>query len=264
MRRLIRLARPQFPRMAVALVLIAVCAVALLAIPLVVKQAIGVALRTNHLDFPGRLIALLLVLVIGSALANVLSFILMFDVAVAISSGLRLRYIRHLIDLPVQFHRSSQPGELLDRLLTGVVEVEWFFQNNVASLFAVTITISGAAVMMFLTSWKLSLLVVCAVPLLALMVRKLFRKARQLQERGRGLSGRLTGSIGALLLGIDVVKAYNSQDRSMERLTRQQDEFFLLWKRGARFVAAVEPVMIAVAILLFLLFLLFGGFLLAG
>jgi ABC-type multidrug transport system fused ATPase/permease subunit len=77
-------------------------------------------------------------------------------------------------------------------------------------------------------------------------------------------SGVLISHLHALLYGIEIVKAFNAEELEAGRFESKQKIMLDLQQRTARFLALVEPISVTLAVVTFMLILLFGGSLLVS
>ncbi|MCX7015259.1 MAG: ABC transporter ATP-binding protein [Candidatus Sumerlaeota bacterium] len=257
--RLAKLLQPHRWTVGLGLLCLAVASVAGLSLPLLARTIVGTALATGRMSLSPRPCLLLVGVIVLATVTGGASFLLFFAVAHQVTARLRLQYAEQLLRAPMEFHRSANIGALIERLTTSLADLEWFVKYSLGGFFGMAIVFAGSAAMMFVLSWRLALLGALAVPLGALLVRALFRRARTMQEEGAAASGGLISHLHALLLGIEVVKAFNAEPREIDRFERRQRDLLAVQGRSARVIALVEPIIGAIAVVIFLTFLLYGG-----
>ncbi len=262
-RRLTELLRPHRWRIAMALVCMGISMLGFLAVPALLKGMLDGAIGSGRLSFPFRT-GLLLVGGVGVlAAAGYAASLLMFEVSYRVMAGLRIRYVEHLLHLSMDFHRDKHIGELLDRLVTGLSDVAWFIRTGLTNLIAAAVMLAGSTVMMFVLSWKLALLVAMLVPATALMLRLLYGRIRRLEVRAQSVSGRIIGHVHRMILGIELVKAFNAEDYECKRLQADQAGLLVIQQRSAWSMALVDPFILGMAATTVVLLLLVGGNMLA-
>jgi len=261
--RLTSLLKPHRWKFALALFCMGASSFGVLFMPAVVKSLVGTAIATGQMALSPRLCLVLLGLLALSAVTGGASFLLVFEVAHQATARLRSQYVDQLLRAPMEFHRRERTGELIDRLTTSIVDIEWFIKNTLGGIFGMVVTLIGSAIMMLVLSWRLALLAALAVPLTALALRALYCRARQMHEESAAASGSLISHLHALLLGIEIVKAFNAEQREIDRFQARQNRLLAVQRRTANVIALVEPIIVTVGILTSVLFFLYGGRLLA-
>jgi len=92
------------------------------------RELLGSGLRSEATVVPGVIwlqFGVTLVLLVGMSFA---ALSIMFAVAHDVSTFLRTRYFRNLIDLPVDQHRRAHTGERINRLVSSLTDIEFFLK----------------------------------------------------------------------------------------------------------------------------------------
>jgi ABC-type multidrug transport system fused ATPase/permease subunit len=150
-------------------------------------------------------------------LSNKLSFQMIVE--------LRLRIARHLMGLSLHYHGQRRLGDLLSRISSDVgttlTAINVFFRDFLQNvLFAV-----------FYLAWalyaapKLTLVVMLALPLLALPVSKLARKVRKGSTESATSLGSSLQVLSQMFQGIRTVKAFRAEERELERYRDLNDQY---------------------------------------
>jgi len=262
--RLTALLKPFRGRLLLFLLCMGVGSGCYLSLPLIVKNMADVVLKAGQPTIPVPLLLLLAGAIGLAGAANGASQLLIFDVAHRLTARLRKQYVDHLLWLPMEYHRQGRIGNLIDILTTSLTDIEWFIKNSIGNVFGITLIVAGGVVMMFILSWQLSLLLLLTILPCGLVLRALFRRARKLHQQRQAASGTLISHLHALLYGIEIVKAFNAEELEGARFQARQDDMLALQQRTARFLALVEPISVTLAVITFMLILLFGGSLLVS
>ncbi len=232
-----------------------------LLLPLLFKEQFAGAFTGNLGTYSVELFLEVGTFLVAIAIASYYGFYLVLDIAHAISADLRTRYIDHLLQLPLVFHRNEKSGELIDRLVTCVGDIEHYIKHMLIGTLAGTVLFCGSIVLMFTLSWRLALVVVLAFPLLSLCLRWLMDEARRTLNESATAGGIVTAFIHDLLLNIDAAKAYNAREYEVERFQERQQEMLRRQHRWALRSALMEPLLILTITLANISLLLYGGWL---
>ncbi len=139
-------------------------------------------------------------------------------------SSLRVRAFRHIHDLSMLHQAAQQRGGLVSRVTTDIDEVSRFMQWAGLNLITAVGQLTVATVVMFVYSWRLTLIVLAVfVPFVIgarWFQRRLTRAYLQVRER----IGRLLGVVAETVVGAPVVKAYGIEPRTQQRLDRAIEE----------------------------------------
>jgi ABC-type multidrug transport system fused ATPase/permease subunit len=249
--------------MALALFLgLVTCAGALL-FPVAVKVLLGGIITGRELSVaPGTWLALGAWIVVPAA-ACYGALILFFEIARRVSATLRTQYVAHLLAVPLQVHRQQQTGELLDRLTVSIADIEFFLRFNLLDLAVIIALLCGSPVMMFWLSWKLTLVVLMIAAAAALALAVVSHRLRQLNRASTTAAGALTALLQELLLGVDVVQAFNAQGIELDRFEQRQAALYAAQRRAARYATLPEPLAVALGVVALVVLVLCGSRLLA-
>lgn len=264
--RLLSLLRPYPWRIATASLTSIVATSGWLLIPIVVKRQLAGATGTESVMGIPMQYSLGLVLTLGGGLllltlTSYVAVFVIYEIAHRVSADLRLGYVDHLLKLPLAVHRNQKSGDLIDRLVVSIIDIERFLKEALIGLLAGTILFWGCIVMIFWLSWQLALTVIITVPLLSLSMRWLMDEARRTFHQGKSAGGVLTAYIHDILLGIEAAKAVNAREHEIRRFQERQSDLLVRLRKWAVRGALIEPLMVSAAAITVTVVLVYGNWL---
>ncbi len=190
----------------------------LLAPYLIGKGVDAMGIHTGKVDFHflEMVILMLTVAYIGDALLTFLQGWLMAGVAGRIVKNLRDTLFKKLQRLPVAFFDSRTHGELMSRLSNDVDNVSSTISQSTTQLMSGIIVLAGSLIMMLILSPILTLSSLITVPLVFLLTKTIAKRTSVLFKNQQVQLGRLNGHIEETISGIEVVKAFNHEEKVME------------------------------------------------
>ncbi|MFF8188019.1 ABC transporter ATP-binding protein [Microbacterium sp. NPDC016588] len=221
--RLLPIARPVLPRLALGAVSALGASVLALAIPLVLEQLVAGPISSGD---PGQLAwGAVLILGLGLAEAGMVWLRRWFVLAPAtkVEYDLRQSFYSRLQRLPVAFHDRWQSGQLLSRMMQDISMLRRWLAFGLILLIVNVLTILIGAVLLFRWHWLLgTLFLVASAPLWYAGYR--FEKrygalARQSQDQ----AGDLATSVEESVHGIRVLKAFGRGKHALQKFTRQAE-----------------------------------------
>ncbi len=199
-----------------ALAALVVAALATLAVPVAVRRMIDNgfsgerALIDNYFTV---MIGVVLVL----ALASGLRYYLVTTLGERIVSDLREEVFAHLTRLSPSFFDRSQTGEMMSRLTADTTQIKAAVGASVSVALRNLLLFIGAGTMMVITSPKLSLFVLGAIPVIVLPLvafgRAVRQRSRQAQDSLADASAYAAETIGA----VRTVQAFTSESHAAKR-----------------------------------------------
>ena len=137
--------------------------------------------------------------------------------------ALRASVYQHLQTLSPAYFAGISPGDLMTRLDGDVAEVQRFSIDSALAFINAIIVLTGALVLMFFLSWKLSLIAFCLLPLQILLLKVLRPRietaTRRMRERTSGIASFLYETLSTMKL----IQTTGNQAREAQRLDGLQD-----------------------------------------
>lgn len=219
----------------------------------------------------GKLKALLLfsgIIFVLYALKNIFSYLSSIEIAMIrryIVRDLRNRLFHKAMHLPMSYYDRHRKGDVMTRFTSDVVEYEEGVINSIQTLLTSLISMLLYLAMLFYLNVKLTLFVLCMLPIVAFVIsgitRHLKRKSKKAQEMNAYLISLTDEAIG----GLKVIKSYTAIDFSNERFRKYNRDYTRRRVMIRRRIDAASPVsdfmgnIIVVGILLFGARLVFSG-----
>lgn len=164
----------------------------------------------------GTLEIMVLLLIFVYVASGILTFFqgwLMAGVSQQIVTNLRRILFTKLQDLPIAFFDIHTHGELMSRLSNDIDNVSSTVSQSTTQLLTGIITILGSLVMMVILSPFLTIVNVITALFVILLARIIANQTSKLFKEQQVQLGKLNGLIEETISGIQVVKAFNSEDK---------------------------------------------------
>ena len=168
-----------------------------------------------------RVMPLLLVAVfIVRGITSFIGTLSMSWIAHRIVTDLRDALFARLLALPTRYFDDHSAGNLLSRLTYDVSQVMTATTQALVTLIKDGLSVIGLLGWMLYLNWRLSLLVLLITPGIAIIMRLVSQRLRQLSRELQELMGDLTHVIDEALQGHKVIKVFGGQDYERERFRR--------------------------------------------
>lgn len=137
---------------------------------------------------------------------------------------IRVKIFKAMQRLSVGFYSSKQTGSLMERVVSDSNNIYWFFVDGVPSVIIDIATVIGVTALMFAMSWKLSLIVILALPLIlgALVLGDKF--FRGLHHRNWLFGARVSAMVSDNINGQRVIKAFAKEDDEYDRFSKASED----------------------------------------
>ena len=170
-------------------------------------------------DLPGlaRLALLMFAVYMATALVVWLRVYVMAAVAQRTVRDLRNDLFAHFQTLSLRYIDQRSHGELMSRLTNDVENVSNVLNESVTNLISSVISIVGVAVVMFMINWRLALVSLVTLPLMAFLSQMVAKRTRRGFQQQQKMLGDINGMIEETITGQRVVKAYGREKTAIEQ-----------------------------------------------
>ncbi|MEZ4677830.1 MAG: ABC transporter transmembrane domain-containing protein [Caldilineaceae bacterium] len=129
------------------------------------------------------------------------------DVSWTATNALRADLARHALHLPMGFHNSHTPGELIERIDGDVSQLANFFSQLVLNVLANGLLVLGVIVLLGVEDWRLGVAAFGYATLVLLALQAVQSRTVRLWGAARGTSAALYGFIEERMAGREDVRA---------------------------------------------------------
>ncbi|MGE8203167.1 ABC transporter ATP-binding protein [Heyndrickxia sp. NPDC080065] len=234
-----------------------------LSAPYLIGRSIDAMAVGGKVDF-GLLESTILVLLIAYIADALLTFLqgwLMAGVSQRIVKNLRSSLFKKLQKLPVSFFDTRTHGELMSRLSNDIDNVSNTISQSTTQLMSGAIVLIGSLIMMLYLSPILTLASLVTVPLVFLLTRTIASKTKVLFKNQQVQLGKLNGHIEETISGIQVVKAFNYEEKAIEEFEEVNAKLRQVGLKAQIWSGFLMPIMNVINNLGFAIVAIVGGIL---
>ncbi len=124
---------------------------------------------------------------------------------------LRKSAFERLIYMPMDFFNQNKVGELSSRISTDIVQIQETLRTTIAEFFRQVVTIGGSVILLIFISWKLALIMVATVPVMALIAVFFGRFIKKLSTNAQNFAAESNSIVEEALMGISNVKSFTNE-----------------------------------------------------
>jgi ATP-binding cassette, subfamily B, multidrug efflux pump len=157
-------------------------------------------------------------------------------------SDIRTDLFDHLQTLSLRYYTIRPSGKILSTLSNDVDRVNNLISNAAIQIIADLLTVTISLTLMLFFSWKLSLLILSFVPVIAVIFFLIARKAREYWRRTRQTIAIITSLLQEAIKGSRTIKAFVTEQQNIEsfELATEADRSINL--SAARLQAFLAPI----------------------
>jgi subfamily B ATP-binding cassette protein MsbA len=161
--------------------------------------------------------------------------------------------------LPMSFFDRQKTGHLISRITNDVTNLRGVVVGSLASIVQNGLMTFIAIVIIFITSWKLSLLTAVLVPLNILLIGIISRKLRKGSRRAQERMADMTSVLQETISGVRVVKAFGMEEFEKRKFDLFNLKYFQEYLKMRRFAEMASPTSETLGILASVIILWYGG-----
>ncbi|HVL35614.1 MAG TPA: ABC transporter transmembrane domain-containing protein [Burkholderiales bacterium] len=213
-------------QLAGALLALAIAAACWLAIGQGVKHVIDGGFGSGDARLLDRALAAMLGVAALLAAATWVRFTLMMTLGERVVTDLRRAVFDHLLALEPAFFERARTGEVISRLTNDATLLQQVIGYGLSMFLRNGLMMAGAAVMLFVTSWKLAVLVLVGVPATLVPILLLGRRVRRLSRDNQDRVADVSAYVDEAVHEVRTVQAYAHEDADRASFARHAEAAF--------------------------------------
>ncbi len=155
---------------------------------------------------------------------------------------LRMRVYNHILSLSSSFFDHSKVGMLITRSVSDVETVSNFFSQGFISIIGDLAQIVAVLVIMFITSWKLTLISLAVMPLL-LIASEIFRRGvKSSFQKVRVQVSQLNSFVQEQIVGMEVVQVFGKEEQEFQKFEKINSEHMDAHNQSIFYYAVYFPI----------------------
>jgi ATP-binding cassette subfamily B protein len=224
--RLARFAMPYSWQIAGATLALLVAAATTLALGSGLRLLIDQGFNASDGSLLDRAVLILFGVAVLLAFGTFTRFYLVSWVGERVVADIRKAVFDHIISLSPGFFEITRTGEVVSRLTTDTTLLQVVVGSSVSIALRNALLILGGAIMLFITSPKLTLLVLAVVPLVVAPIVLFGRKVRRLSRISQDKVAEVSAEASEALYGIRTVQAFAHEPYDRAHFAERTEEAF--------------------------------------
>lgn len=205
------------------------------------------------------LIILIVVVFILQAVIDGVSTYLLAFVGQKVVANMREKMWLKMIRLPVSYFDAQQSGESVSRIVndTGIVKdlISQHFPQFISGL----ISIIGAVIILFIMDWKMTLIMLIAVPVTVIIMVPLGSKMAKVSKGLQDETATFSGNIQQTISEIRLMKSSNAEKLEEEKGKAGIHSLLSFGLKEAKIFALISPFMYTVVMFVIVMIIGYGG-----
>jgi len=171
-------------------------------------------------EYIGRILLITLGLYLLSALFAYIQGWIMAGISMKITYRFRKDISEKINRLPLRYFDGTTHGEVLSRVTNDVDTVSQTLNQSLSQIVTSVTSLIGILIMMFSISWLMTLVALVTLPLSMALISLIIRYSQRYFKQQQDYLGHVNGHIEEMYGGHIVIKAFNGEQKSIERFDR--------------------------------------------
>ena len=180
------------------------------------------------------------------AIGTYVRFYLISWLGELVTADLRKAVFDHIVGLHPAFFETNRSGDIMSRLTSDTTLLQSIIGSSASIALRSAISFSGALIMLLVTNFKLSLMIVLAVPLILMPILIFGRKVRKLSRDSQDSIADVGSYAGEVIQHIKTVQSFTHEEQEKSAFASEVERAFLIARTRVR----QRAVLMAVVILL--------------
>ena len=235
-------------KIAIALTLSALAAIIGLLAPLITQYALDVTLPKGDFKEIILLGVLLTASIVISVLLSVKRSKIMTKVGQDIVYDIRKDLFEHLQRLSFEYYDSRPHGKILVRIINYINSISDLMTNGLINFVLEIFNLFFITIFMFFVSWRLALVILCGLPIFALVMLTIKNKQRRAWQQVSNKSSNLNAYTHESIVGTKVTQLFTREEENAEIFDKLQNNYRRCWMKAVSFSNMVWPAVDDIAI----------------
>ncbi|MDH7569381.1 MAG: ABC transporter ATP-binding protein, partial [Armatimonadota bacterium] len=188
------------------------------------------------------LAGLLVMNILGSVLGSIRGYLTTW-LQQRVVLNLRSQLYQYLHGLSLSFYDRQSTGHIIQRVMSDTSNLQSFIANSLVEIVQNVMTIVIIAAVLLHMDWKLAILTMGPVPIIAMSNRWFGYKMYRIYQRLWRQSARVSSLLTDTLPGVRVVKAFGQEKREIEKFISGNQRMLSTSLRAARMGRTFYPIM---------------------
>jgi len=176
-----------------------------------------------------------------------------------ITRDIRNVIYRKLVKLPLGFYSDEKKGDMMSRTTVDVQEVETSIMSSLDMFLKNPIIIIVVLTSMFVISFKLTLFVFIVLPIMGFIIGRIGKNLKRTSREGQSKMGDILGVIEETLSGLRIIKAFNAENRIINRFSNETESYKRINNRLQRRRDLAHPTSELLGTVMIIIIVWYGG-----
>ncbi len=173
--------------------------------------------------------------------------------------NLRRSVFDNIMGLHLGFFNNERKGEIISKVASDVQVVQYTVTGTLQVIFKEPLTLIVYLVLLFIISYKLTLLSMLVIPVSGLIISRIVKRLKQQAIESHISYGNMISYLDEALAGVKIIKAFRAESFIKNRFNKENEHYSNIVRAMARRQQLASPVSEFMGITTVSLIVLYGG-----
>lgn len=176
-----------------------------------------------------------------------------------IVKDIRVKLFRHMLRFRMKYYDNAPVGQLVTRSVSDIEQIAKIFSQGLFMIISDLLKMVVVLIFMFYMNWKLTWIVVVAMPILVFFTRIFQRKMQVAFEEVRNQVAHMNTFVQERVTGMKIVQLFNREDIEAEKFSEINDKHRKAWVKTILYNSIFFPIADIITSLTLGFVVLYGG-----
>jgi len=181
-----------------------------------------------------------------------------------IVKDIRIKLFKHMLSFRMKYFDNAPVGQLVTRSVSDIESIARIFSQGLFMIISELMKMLVVILFMFYMNWKLTWIVIVAMPILVYITRIFQRKMQVAFEEVRTQIANMNTFVQERVTGMKIVQLFNREDIEAEKFSLINDKHNRAWIKTILYNSIFFPIADIISSLTLGFVVLYGGFKILG
>ena len=171
---------------------------------------------------------------------------------------------RKVLSLPLGFYTEKRKGDIIARMTTDLVEIEWSIMSSLEMIFKDPLNIIIFLATLIVISPQLTIFVIVLFPIAGFLIARIGKSLKKSSGRGQNKMGELLSNIEENIRGLRIIKGFHAEEKIQEKFEENSDDYRHIMTKLLRKKDLSSPMSEFLSTIVLVCVMWFGGQLVLG
>lgn len=177
-----------------------------------------------------------------------------------IIKDIRTKLFKHMLSFRMKYFDNAPVGQLVTRSVSDIEQIARIFSQGLFMIISDLLKMLACLIIMFYMNWKLTWIVIAAMPILVYITRIFQRKMQVAFEEVRNQVANLNTFVQERVTGMKIVQLFNREDIEYQKFKDINQKHNVAWIKTILYNSIFFPIADIISSLTLGFVVLYGGF----